>query len=87
MLLSRAPISNSRALIKEAILRPLLAGAEGVVADVPRWTGIERASWFFCRFRACEVRAGLSNAAFRFWPATCEDEAILSGTISRCVEL
>lgn len=55
-----------------------LTEMEDVDVTAPRWTRIARASWFFCRFRACEVRGGLSNATFRFWPATWEDEAISS---------
>lgn len=67
ILLSSALISNSRALMKDAILSSPFADT-----DVPRWMGIARASWAFCRLRACEVKAGLSNATFRFLPATWE---------------
>ena len=65
MLLSKASISNSRALMKAATLSS---------PDVDRaasadWTGIARASCAFCRFRELDVCV---VGTLRFWPAANE---------------
>ena len=64
MLLSKALISNSRALMKEATL----SSPDVDRAASAAWTGIARASCAFCRFRelvVCDI------VALRFWPAAC----------------
>lgn len=73
MLFSKALISNSLALIKEATLSSPLAGSD----DSARCTAMVRASWFFCRFRELDDWADLSNVGFRFCPATWGDEAMV----------
>lgn len=62
MLFSNAPISNSRALMKEATLSSPLAEAVALAC----WTGITRASTSFCRLRVFEDCAGRSEPGFRF---------------------